>query len=105
MTPSSLTSYHLRGAAASSFISAVFAFAWGLNGSLVLPGGWRFVALGLTVLLTLALAWFALRCYRDAGRFPAGSVRRRPTLLLQCLTGSPSSPCLSRCLARADFSH
>ena len=73
MTPSRLTSHHLRGVAASTLISAVFALVWGVNGSLALPGGWRVVAVAVVVLMTLGMAAVSVRFYRKAARFPSGS--------------------------------
>lgn len=73
MTPSRLTSHHLRGAAASTLISAVFALAWGVNGSLALPGSWRVVAATMVVLITLVMAAVSVSFYRKAARFPSGT--------------------------------
>ncbi len=72
MTPS-LTSQHLRGAAASTLISVIFAFAWGVNGSLALSGSWRVVAAAVIVLVTLALAAVSVTFYRKAAQFPSSS--------------------------------
>lgn len=72
MPSSRLTSYHLRGAAASTFISALFALIRGLNGSLALPGGWRAVATVVTLLTTLVLVAVAVTFNRNAGRHPSG---------------------------------
>ena len=71
MTP--LTSEHLRGAAASIFISAIFALAWGLSGSFALPGSWRVVALVLVILLTLLLGTSALQLTRAARQVATGT--------------------------------
>lgn len=65
-----LTSYHLRGVAASTLISAVFALIWGLNGSLSLPGYWRVVAAAVVVLITLVMVAVGVIFRRNAGRFP-----------------------------------
>lgn len=65
--------YHLRGAAASTFISMVFALAWGVNGSLALPNPWRVIAAVVVVLTTLAMLATAVTFRRNAGRFPADS--------------------------------
>lgn len=68
-----LSKSRLRGAASSILISAVFAVIWGLNGSLALPGGWRFVSLAVVVLVTAALAGLVLKFRRQAAPAPAGS--------------------------------
>ncbi|CAM4113545.1 hypothetical protein [Deinococcus marmoris] len=73
MSTTPLTSVHLRGAAASILISAVFALVWGLNGSLALTGGWRFLALAVVVLISGVLAFLALKFSREAARAPAPS--------------------------------
>lgn len=73
MTTSRLTLYQLRGAAASTFISAVFALMWGLNGSLALPDGWRVAAAVVTVLVTLVMVAVAVTFNRNAKRFPSNS--------------------------------
>ncbi|CAM3376056.1 DUF4175 domain-containing protein [Deinococcus saxicola] len=54
----------------SILVSAVFAVIWGMNGSLALPGGWRFLALGVVVLVTAALVWLALTFQRAAAHAP-----------------------------------
>lgn len=51
-------------------ISALFALAWGLNGSAALPGGWSTAAASLVVLVTLALVAVAAVFNRRARRFP-----------------------------------
>lgn len=71
MPTTALTSAHLRGAAASITISAVFALVWGLNGSLALPGGWRFLALAVVVLVSGVFAFLALKFSREAAHAPA----------------------------------
>lgn len=71
MTP--LTFYQLRGAAASSAICALFAFAWGFSGSAALPGSWATLARVLVILLTLALLAAAFTFGRNAPRFPSGA--------------------------------
>ncbi len=70
---SKLTSHHLRGAAASTLISAVFALAWGVNGSLALPDGWRVVAIVVVILVTLVMVAASVTFNRNAGRFSSGS--------------------------------
>lgn len=70
MTPPRLTAHRLRGAAASTLISALFALAWGLNGSAALPGGWRTATAALVVLVTLALVAAAAVFNRRARRAP-----------------------------------
>lgn len=64
---------HLRGAASSILISAVFALIWGINGSLALPGGWSVLALGVVLLVTAALAWLVLTFGRRVRGAPVGS--------------------------------
>ncbi|CAN5890231.1 hypothetical protein BH24DEI2_BH24DEI2_09070 [soil metagenome] len=71
MTPPRLTTHHLRGAAASTLISTVFALAWGLNGSAALPDGWRTATTVVVVLVTLALVAVAAVFHRSAKRFPS----------------------------------
>ncbi|MBB5361783.1 hypothetical protein [Deinococcus humi] len=71
MPPTPLTSAHLRGAAASVLISAVFAVIWGLNGSLALAGTWRLLALLLVAGITAALAGVALKLRCEAAHAPA----------------------------------
>jgi hypothetical protein len=71
VTPSRLTSYQLRGAAASTFIGAAFALAWGISGSLALPAGWRVIALVFTVLVTVVMVAVAVTFHRNAERFPS----------------------------------
>lgn len=70
MTTPRLTVHRLRGAAASTLISALFALVWGLNGSAALPGGWRTAAAAVVVLMTLVLVAVAAVFNRRAQRFP-----------------------------------
>ncbi len=68
-----LSKSHLRGAASSIVISAVFALIWGINGSLGLSGGWSILALGVVLLVTAALAGLVLTFARRVPAAPVGS--------------------------------
>lgn len=70
---SQLSSTHLRGAALSILISAVFAVIWGINGSLALTGDWRFVAVAVLVVITAAMGWLIVTFRREAARAPASA--------------------------------
>lgn len=51
----------------------MFAFFWGLSGSLALPGAWRVLALTLVSILTLALGAVCFGFFRRAKQFPKRS--------------------------------
>jgi hypothetical protein len=73
LTAPRLSKSHLRGAAASITVITLFALIWGINGSLALSGIWRFLALGVVVLVTAAFAGAVLTFSRQAAHAPAGS--------------------------------
>ena len=73
MTLLNLTSQHLRGVAASTFIGAIFALIWGINGSLALSDSWRVGSAAIVIVITLGLVAVSINFYRSAGRVPSGA--------------------------------